>query len=175
MSLPGHGVSGSDYGSTPVEADEVQWLARGIHQDITRSELDSLEEQNIEVAYRGLGVSVVEHDLQSDDVLDDVFLRDMHRQLFCDVWLWAGRYRTRELSIGIDPSTVALETRNLMDDARAWLAYGTFSEQEIAVRLSHGITRIHPFPNSNGRLSRLYVDILEVAAMRTSVSTGAQR
>jgi Protein involved in cell division len=36
----------------------------------------------------------------------------------------------------------------------------TFPNLEIAVRLHHRLVLIHPFPNGNGRISRLMADLL---------------
>lgn len=163
MSLPPYGMSGSDLGATPLEPDESRWLVEGIDPGISLGELNALEEENIEVAYRSIGRRIVEAELQSDDLLDDHFLRETHRSMFCEVWQWAGRYRWTELSIGVDPAEVSVQTRSLLDDARTWLEYETYPVQESAVRLSHGITRIHPFKNGNGRLSRLFLDLLELS------------
>jgi len=35
----------------------------------------------------------------------------------------------------------------------------TFPIREIAVRLHHRLVSIHPFPNGNGRFSRLFADL----------------
>ncbi|MGF4355977.1 hypothetical protein ACQF5H_27560 [Klebsiella pneumoniae] len=34
------------------------------------------------------------------DVLDDVFLRKLHKQMFSDTWTWAGTYRKSDKNIG---------------------------------------------------------------------------
>jgi len=72
-------------------------------------------------------------------------------------------YRCTELSIGVDPAEVSVQTRSLIDDARTWLEYETYPVQGLAVRPSHGITRIHPLKNVDGRLSRLFLDLLELS------------
>ena len=53
-----------------------------------------------------------------------------------------------------------MEVRQAVDDARYWLENSTYTPDEIAVRFSHKIVAIHPFPNGNGRFSRLIGDIL---------------
>jgi len=49
-----------------------------------------------------------------------------------------------------------------LDDVRYWVEHGTYSPDEIAVRLHHRIVAIHPFPNGNGRVARLMADLLVV-------------
>lgn len=53
-----------------------------------------------------------------------------------------------------------MEVRQLIDDARYWVDNETYLPDEIAVRFSHRLVAIHPFPNGNGRLSRLVGDAL---------------
>ncbi len=78
----------------------------------------------------------------------------------CDVWRWAGRYRTTARDIGIDAHRIADEVQQAIGDARYWVEHATYSPDEIAVRFSHRIVAIHPFPNGNGRFSRLVGDLL---------------
>lgn len=162
MSLPPFGTSGNEYGATPVPADEAQWLVDGV-QPATKAELDALEEENIQVAFDDLTGQVIDEDMQASDILDDLFLKQVHRRMLCNVWRWAGQYRTVELNIGVDWTQVPVETRTLLDDARAWLEYDSYPLTEIVVRLSHGIARVHPFRNGNGRLSRLFPTLLNAA------------
>jgi len=62
--------------------------------------------------------------------------------------------------------------RQLLDDARAWIAYGTYPPDEIAVRLHHRLVLIHPFPNGNGRHARLMADLLAMQLGRDRSSWG---
>ena len=81
---------------------------------------------------------------------------------------------TPEEREGLKPKWITLrrelnefETRNILD-AEMWLAThkqqdvlnDTFPNLEIAVRLHHRLVLIHPFPNGNGRISRLMADLL---------------
>ena len=95
-------------------------------------------------------------------VLDEAFLRRLHRRMFGDVWRWAGSFRTTPRNIGVDAWRITLELRQLLDDARYWIEHETYSPDEIAVRFHHRLVFIHPFPNGNGRLSRLAADLLAV-------------
>jgi Fic-DOC domain mobile mystery protein B len=49
-----------------------------------------------------------------------------------------------------------------MEQTRFWIDNKTFPLDEIAVRFHHALVSIHPFPNGNGRWSRLMADILIV-------------
>lgn len=84
----------------------------------------------------------------------------MHKQLFKDVWEWAGEYRRTNKNIGVDKYLIGIELRKLLEDCRFWINNNTFSADEISLRLSHRIVSIHPFANGNGRHSRLIADVL---------------
>ncbi len=119
----------------------------------TRADLYEAEQRNIAVALRRRRPSI-------DALLDDKYLRDLHRDMFKDRWTWAGRYRRRETNIGIDPTRIAVAVRNLVDDARTWVELGTFEPDELAARFHHRLVQIHPFPNGNGRHGRVAADYL---------------
>jgi len=96
------------------------------------------------------------------DVLIDEFLCQLHRRMFGDVWKWAGQFRTTPRNIGVDAWQISPELRQLLDDVRYWIEHQTYAPDEIAVRFHHRLVWIHPFPNGNGRLSRLAADLLAV-------------
>jgi Fic-DOC domain mobile mystery protein B len=80
--------------------------------------------------------------------------------MFGDVWRWAGRFRTSETNLGINYWEISTALRVLLDDAKTWIETKAYPPDEIAVRLHHRLTQIHPFPNGNGRHARLTADIL---------------
>ena len=80
--------------------------------------------------------------------------------MFGDVWSWAGSPRKTGKNIGIDPQRIHIQLGSRLRDAQYWTQIGSFSPDEIAVRLHHGLVAIHPFPNGNGRHARLMADLL---------------
>lgn len=140
-----------DDANTPLTAEEREQL---IPSYITlRHELNEAEQVNIGEALRWAYV-------RRRDVLDQDFLNDLHKRMFGDVWRWAGQYRTTARNIGIDAYRIAVEVRQVIDDARYWVENETYPPDEIAIRFSHRVVAIHPFPNGNGRFSRLVGDLL---------------
>lgn len=95
-------------------------------------------------------------------VASDEFLRGLHRAMFDSVWRWAGTYRSTERNIGIAPHQISVQLRQLFGDVIAWRQYESYDHDEQAVRLHHRLTWIHPFPNGNGRASRLAADYYRV-------------
>jgi Fic-DOC domain mobile mystery protein B len=80
--------------------------------------------------------------------------------MFGEVWRWAGTFRRTERNIGIDAYRITTEVESLLSDVRWWVDHATFPDDEIATRLHHSLTVIHPFPNGNGRHARLMADLL---------------
>ncbi len=119
----------------------------------TRGELFDAEQRNIAHA-------LLRRPPAAAALLDDAYLRGLHKAMFDQVWEWAGRYRIRETNIGVAFEQISSETRNLVDDTRAWVEHATYEPDEIAVRFHHRLVAIHPFPNGNGRHGRIAADYL---------------
>jgi len=149
--LPGT-TGPEDDGQTPLDADE----ARGLLPDwiATRADLNVAEEKNIADGINWGGRAIRRRPILTQD-----FLRQLHQQMFGRVWAWAGQYRDTERNIGVAPHSISSELKNLLDDAAAWDEFNTYPIDERAVRLHHRLTFIHPFPNGNGRCSRVFVDL----------------
>lgn len=123
----------------------------------THQELDEFEQRNIEEAIKWL----LSKKITLDTFLSEKFIKDLHFRMFGTVWGWAGTFRKSNKNIGrVDSLLVATEIRKLLDDCSYWIKYQTFSEEEVAVRFSHRLVWTHPFPNGNGRHSRLMADIM---------------
>ena len=83
----------------------------------------------------------------------------LHKDMFGDVWDWAGKLRQVELSIGVKAYMVPMELKKLVDDLEFWDKNKSFDVVEIASRLHHRAVQIHPFKNGNGRWSRMLANI----------------
>jgi len=94
------------------------------------------------------------------DVLNESFLRELHKRMFKNVWKWAGEYRKSDKNIGIDWQKIPEEVRKLFADTCYWIEHKTESWDEIGARFHHRLVFIHPFPNGNGRHARLMADVL---------------
>ncbi|MDQ7818904.1 MAG: mobile mystery protein B [Melioribacteraceae bacterium] len=141
-------------GQTPLDEDEKEGLL--IPTITTRGELDEFEQLGVEKANEWL----LKRNFSIDKILTEGFVRDLHKRMFSGIWKWAGEFRRTEKNIGIDPVTIPIELKNLLDDCKFWIENKVFDDDEIAVRLSHRMVWIHPFSNGNGRHSRLIADIL---------------
>ena len=147
-------------GATPLDPSELDGLK---FKHITmRGELDHLEQANIESGLQWLANS------KSSDILNETFLRKLHKRLFGDVWKWAGTFRTTEKNIGVDPRQISVQLRLLLDDMHYWIDHKTYSPVEAAVRFHHRLVSVHPFPNGNGRHARIMADAILVKIDRES-------
>lgn len=140
-------------GSTPLDPEEESDLLPT--HITTRAELNAWEQANITQG-RTWGM----RDRRVAEILTPDFLTTLHLRMFDGTWKWAGKYRQTGKNIGAPAHTITLLLNNLLDDAPYWLEHKSYGIDEIAVRLHHRLVAIHPFPNGNGRHSRLIVDIL---------------
>ena len=141
--------------ATPLEPQEREGL---LQTWIThRRDLNEAEEENI---VEGAAWARGRRRLPLERLLSEDFMRTLHRQMFGDVWRWAGTFRATERNIGIQAYRIGTELASMLDDVRYWIEYKTFPPDEIAIRFHHRLVAIHPFPNGNGRHARLAADLL---------------
>lgn len=147
-----HPFQPEDDAATPLTNDERVGL---IPSWVTfRHELNEVEQANIA---RGAQWGLRQ---RRRDLLDEKFVRDLHKRMFGDIWAWAGSYRHTERNIGVPAWRIAIDLRDLIDDARLWVEQAVYDPDELAVRFHHRLVAIHPFPNGNGRHARLMADLL---------------
>lgn len=92
--------------------------------------------------------------------LTEEYIRQVHRDMFGGIWIWAGKYRQVNLNIGVAWSQIPEQIGVLCKDFAFWnAAQSAMPILEIAARLQNRFTRIHPFKNGNGRHARLMTDI----------------
>src|SRR5262245_50664735 len=132
----------SDDAATPLTPEERDAI---IPAHVTlHAELNELEQSNIAEADAWAF-------LRRRNVLDEAFLRGLHRRMFNRVWRWAGEYRESPRNLGIDVHLIVPQLTQTIADARYWIEHESYPHDEIAVRFHHRLVWIHPFPNGNGR------------------------
>ncbi len=141
-------------GQTPIDEDEKEGLL--IKTISTKGELDEFEQLNIQQAVEWS----IKTKIGLTQLLSEDFLLLIHKKMFGGVWAWAGTKRKTNKNIGVDKSQISIETKKLIDDCSFWIENNSFSHEEIVIRFSHRLVKIHLFPNGNGRHSRLVADIM---------------
>ncbi len=139
-------------GATPLDPDEAQGLLPT--HITTQGELNVWEQTNI------LQGELWAARQSKRELLDEAFIRELHRRMFDQTWRWAGTFRSSDKNIGVDWLQIAMQLRNLLDNTRYQVEHQVFSADELAVRFHHQLVVIHPFPNGNGRHARLMADLL---------------
>lgn len=138
-------------GQTPL--DDLSGLR--IKSIRTTAELNAAEAENIRKAVMKY---LATRPSKRAARFDLAWLRTLHEEMFGDVWAWAGEFRRHETNIGVPPREIEIGLHNLLEDLRAWEASG-MPLLEQAVRLHHVAVLVHPFPNGNGRWSRMLANI----------------
>jgi Fic-DOC domain mobile mystery protein B len=121
----------------------------------TMAELHQAEEENVhKVTVRYFGKRLTNRKAP----FDLSWVKKLHREMFGDVWKWAGEFRTGDLNLGIKWHQIETSTQCLLDDLSSWAGYNV-DRIEQATRLHHRAVQIHPFANGNGRWSRMLANI----------------
>lgn len=154
--------------STPLDETEVEGLIPS--HLTTRAELNQWEAKNIEAAMEWLSG-------RSIDVLELSTLQELHRRMFGQTWTWAGEFRTSEKTISpYGWPEVPRLVRDLLANAATQhdaIIEGRDALDELAARFHHELVRIHPWPNGNGRHSRLATELLLQRWRRPPFTWGA--
>ncbi|WP_413484716.1 mobile mystery protein B [Morganella psychrotolerans] len=148
-------------GATPLSPDDISGLK---HKHIeTREQLNELEAANIlQGQFR---ISQLKN-LTPEIIFNRDFITDLHISLFGDVWEWAGKFRVRELNIGVAPHNISADLHNFLEDAKCWATFQHFDNLELSARIQHRLVQIHPFVNGNGRHSRIFTDIVRIFVLK---------
>lgn len=158
-----------EYGSTPLDFEELDALlpaaAELIGEAVTKAQVYELEQEYEAAVRTALLQQVAAGELPLSDLLTDRTLRDLHARLYENLWAWAGTYRRRELSIGIDPAMIAVELRAAFETLLyRWEHTEDWTDTQLAIATHAEAVRIHPFVDGNGRSTRLLADLVLVAA-----------
>jgi Fic-DOC domain mobile mystery protein B len=153
------------YGETPL--DDISGLK--LKNIKTRAQLDDAEAHTIfEVTlYYSLDPQRVKRLKFNLD-----FFKKLHKQMFGKVWSWAGEYRTTQTTIGVEAKNIIPHLYQLTDDLVFW--ENNWDYQDTATRLHHTLVKIHPFPNGNGRWSRMVTDMWLMRLEKNPLSWGSE-
>jgi fido (protein-threonine AMPylation protein) len=90
-------------GATPLDPDEAKELIpAGV---TTVAELNAYEAENILAALSWLDRR------RKLAVLDDEFVRELHRRMFDQTWRWSGAFRLTEKNIGVAPEKISVSVQ----------------------------------------------------------------
>lgn len=140
------------HGATPID-DISNLIPRWVQ---TQSDLNQVEAENIlNAAKKYLMRSIP----KPQHWFNIPMLQKIHREMFSDVWTWAGKFRTTQTTPGVIPYLIPEALKNLCDDVHFWCTENcNFNQIEQAAIIHHRLVYIHPYSNGNGRFSRLVSD-----------------
>ena len=138
-------------GATPIDPDEAVGLR--LTHITTQGELNRWEQENIVEALAWIEKT------KPTDILNEQFIKQLHKRMFGNVWKWAGQFRRSGKNIGVLWHQIPENIKIMCDDVPEWIQSQYESPEEMAVRFHHRLVWIHPFPNGNGRHSRLMANI----------------
>jgi fido (protein-threonine AMPylation protein) len=162
------------YGETPVLEDDLDSLHLRIRdslgQPVSKAAVYDLEQVVQADVAEDLVTAVLGGGLTVDDLLSDHFVRELHRRLYGEIWVWGGVLRTRELNIGVAPFQIAVQLRSSLDTIRyRWEHTDDWSPRQLGIAAHAETVRIHPFTDGNGRTTRLLADLVFIAAQNGEV------
>jgi Fic-DOC domain mobile mystery protein B len=138
-------------GETPI--DDLSGLLIDIKH---RKELDIAESENNRKAYAKYLLFMKPTSRKNLFTHETLF--QIHKDMFGEVWSWAGEKRTTEKNLGSPPVKIGSEVDRFLYDLNQW-EKNKMEPFEIAVRMHHRMVQIHPFENGNGRWARVAANI----------------
>lgn len=153
-------------GATPLDPDAAHGLLPHLS---TQNELNEFEQANIQAALEWAARSrKLKRELISVEGI-----KLLHLKMFDQTWKWAGEFRRYDTNLGVPWHQIPERLKSLCDDFAYWDLNKTYELIEAAVRFHHRLVSIHPFPNGNGRLSRLAADLFLGYRRHSELSWGA--
>ncbi|MEW6079744.1 MAG: mobile mystery protein B [Thermodesulfobacteriota bacterium] len=137
--------------ATPIDPDEADGLL--LTHITTQGELNRWEQDNIIEALDWVAR------IKPVDILNEQFVKKLHKKMFGNVWKWAGRFRRSDKNIGVSWQEVPRCLDNMFADVPVWIQSKSEGPEEMAVRFHHRLVWIHPFSNGNGRHARIMTDL----------------
>jgi len=95
-------------GATPLTNDELFDLIP--IYITTQGELNAVEQLNVAKALTWLS----KQSLTTEEILTESFIKLLHKQIFKDVWKWAGKFRKTDKNIGVEWIEVPIQLRKLL-------------------------------------------------------------
>lgn len=134
-------------GETPIDVSGLKLRGLGTRADLNRAEAENI--RKAVVKYLAARPS------RRSAPFTLTWAQRLHREMFGDVWSWAGTFRRENLNLGCEWHQVPMQLQALLDD----LAFWADDVVVRAARLHHRAVAVHPFPNGNGRWARMLANI----------------
>lgn len=149
-------------GETPVSPDDAAAFVDGVAFE-TLDDVYQAEAQAIAEVREELYEAIADGQLTTRELTDRYTLEKIHEQANAGIWSWAGRIRTSEVSIGAAPENIRDQLYGELDNLRWQTEHPEvhgLTPEAVAMAAHHHLVKIHPFVDGNGRITRLFADLL---------------
>lgn len=143
-------INFNEKGQTPL--DDISGLLVKVE---TRQELNDLEFKNNNKAYKKYFLQKLS---KKSMPFNYESFKQVHKEMFGEVWQWAGVPRDSDLNLGVPKEKIGAEIHRLLYELNQWESQ-SIQPLEIAVRIHHRLALIHPFNNGNGRWARMITNL----------------
>jgi cell filamentation protein len=130
--------------------------------------LHAIEAQLLQQAYQ-----TFTSELTPDTRFDQAYFQALHQRTFETLYAWAGRYRTQDMvkggSMFCRAEYLARESHRIFSELEKenfLHAAGSWPPAQFAARLAYyqsELIALHPFYELNGRITRLFFDMIVIA------------
>lgn len=130
--------------------------------------LHEIEAQLLQQAYQ-----TFVFELSADTRFDEAYFRSLHQRTFESLYAWAGQYRTQDMvkggSMFCRASFLANEARRIfsaLENEKFLRGAHDWEAERFADRLAYyqsELIALHPFHELNGRITRLFFDLIAMA------------
>jgi Fic-DOC domain mobile mystery protein B len=137
-------------GETPIDVSGLKISGISNRQELSVVEAENVRKAVVKYLAGPLTRRTAKFDLS--------WMLKLHREMFGDVWKWAGKVRTTDSNLGCPWHQVTVRLQDLCADLAYWEAHWS-DVIELVAHLHHRAVQIHPFLNGNGRWSRLLANV----------------
>ncbi|MBI3135587.1 MAG: mobile mystery protein B [Bacteroidetes bacterium] len=108
---------------------------------------------------------------KAEKIFTEAFLKEIHKRMLSEVWLWAGKFRLHNKNLGVDKIKISSELKQLMSNTRFWIEDESYTMDEIALRFAHRLMQIQPFPDGNARHAKIMANVILEHLLNSEIFT----
>lgn len=147
------------YDSTPVDPEDATAFVDGVSFD-TKLQVYEAESNAISAVQAEMMSAISEGAITAFDLARHGVLESLHKNCYSPIWKWAGKIRTREVTIGVAPELIRDQLAGEVGNIEFWVERDEMDPVWVAMTAHHRLVRVHPFVDGNGRITRLFADLL---------------
>jgi fido (protein-threonine AMPylation protein) len=146
------------YNTTPVDVEDAIAFVDGV-SFVNKEQVYQAEAEGILAVESEMMGAIADGSISALDLCDYQTLADLHRACYAGVWKWAGKIRDKEVSIGVAPEMIGQRLPEELGNIAYWVQ-NDMDPFWTAMAAHHRLVLVHPFVDGNGRITRLYADLL---------------